>query len=157
MAVVLTYLVAFLTVAGATLHTLVTDPNAAALLSPKVKAVLYVVAFVVASALPAVQSLMKGSGPKVPPMAGGALFCALLAFLVGCRDPQTAQNVATVVLDVEQAACVLLQAELGNEEPGAVAAVCAIPPAELEQVIQLLTARKKAKARLATMHKDGGA
>jgi len=96
--------------------------------------------------------------PSIPPVALGMLTVITLVIacaISGCRDPNTPHNIADVALDVEQAACVILQAELGQNEPGAIATICSIPADELQQVINLVTARRKAMAKMAAMRPDG--
>lgn len=84
---------------------------------------------------------------KVPPLPVFSVF--LLALLAtGCKDPQTANDVIHAALTLEQEACVLAEDELGSGTPDAIAAICQVPPSLIQQVIDLIGARKAAAARV---------
>lgn len=75
----------------------------------------------------------------------------------GCqlfKDAATPNNITNAVLSVEQAACVILQSEMGSDEPQAIAAICKIDPKLISEVVKLFTASKSAKAQY--QHRDGG-
>lgn len=86
-----------------------------------------------------------------------AVFVAAIppAIIFGCSSTSIpAKTVEDIGLDLEQIACVVAQDELGTKEPALLATACAIPPAQIETVINLLGATKK--ARLAVVIPDGG-
>jgi hypothetical protein len=70
-------------------------------------------------------------------MVGGS------SLVLACGVP--AKTVVDVGLSVEQAICVLTEAELGDETPEVVEKVCLIDPSLVKEIESLLLERKKAK------------
>ncbi len=144
MPVIVTYLVLVLGALGAVAHALLTDPTAATVLTPTVKAVLGVVGIVIAALLPAIQQASKGR--SVPPLP--ALLCLVLLALPGCA--WFAANKPALV-PVEDALCVFGAEEAGLS-PEASATYCKVGI----DVVNGLLADKHAKAK-AVRSADAGA
>lgn len=81
-----------------------------------------------------------------------AVGVALAVSMQACKDPASPANITNGILDLEQTACVILQSELGQSEPALIETVCKVDPALITQVVQLLSAHKKAKLSLAKMN-----
>lgn len=92
--------------------------------------------------------------PSMPPGAMAMLMCwlvILFVFVVSACSAQQVRTVTPVALEVEQIACVLTQIELGPKEPAELAKVCSIPPDQIQSIVNLLDAQKKAKAEAAKL------
>ena len=74
-----------------------------------------------------------------------ALPFVTIGILTDCKNPNTQNLVVTGLLDLEQTACIILQGELGQNEPAVVATLCKIDPKLIEQVIKLLSAQRSAR------------
>ncbi len=77
------------------------------------------------------------------------------AIVTGCTGAQVKAAVP-VALELEQIACALAQAELGQTEPKAITLACSIPPSAIDSVVNLLAAQKKGHALAATQKADAG-
>jgi hypothetical protein len=82
-------------------------------------------------------------------LVAGAALLAVLGW-AGCLPAKT---VAAIGADVEQIACIVMEAELGESEPAVVAALCAVPPSVVADV---LGARAKGRAMAAARLSDAG-
>jgi hypothetical protein len=77
------------------------------------------------------------------PLALTTLFIwATIVLTPACKNPQTTNTIVNTVLTIEQAGCVIAQAEMGASEPAAVMSLCSIDLSLLSDVVKLFTSSK---------------
>lgn len=86
-----------------------------------------------------------GAAAAAAKIAGSVLFAFLIAGCAGIAKLPP-QDLTRIGLDLKDLTCVLMQDELGQSEPKAVALACSIPSSQIEYVIDALVATKKGKA-----------